>query len=57
MSVTTWIDDALAGAPGRGTVVIVHDTTQANLRWANNALTTNGQMHARSASVIALADV
>lgn len=57
MSVTTWIDEALAGASGHGTVVIVHDSTQANLRWANNALTTNGQMHARSASVIALADV
>ncbi|HSN43827.1 MAG TPA: metallopeptidase TldD-related protein, partial [Propionibacteriaceae bacterium] len=57
MSVTTWIEDALAGTSGRGTVVIVQDLTEVNLRWANNALTTNGQMHSRTASVIAIADV
>lgn len=57
MSVTTWIEEALAGTAGRGTVVIVQDLTEANLRWANNALTTNGQMHSRNASVIAIADV
>lgn len=57
-----WIEDALAAAahlPGAdaGCVVIVRDTTSANLRWANNALTTNGQMHTRTAQVVALATV
>lgn len=35
-------------------VVIVRETTQANLRWAHNALTTNGQMHDRTLSVVAI---
>ena len=33
--------------------MIVHDTTSANLRWANNTLTTNGVMHAVDVTVIA----
>jgi predicted Zn-dependent protease len=33
-------------------VVILHDTTSANLRWANNTLTTNGQMISRRATVV-----
>ena len=57
-----WIDAALAVAadlPGanRGAVVIITETTEANVRWANNALTTNGQMHRISAEVVALAAV
>ncbi len=38
-------------------VVIVEDRTEANLRWALNALTTNGQMHALTVTVIATAPV
>ena len=33
--------------------MIVNDTTSANLRWANNTLTTNGVMHAIDVTVIA----
>ncbi|WP_022909952.1 metallopeptidase TldD-related protein [Aestuariimicrobium kwangyangense] len=59
---SAWIEDALAAAvdlPGAdaGCVVIIRDATSANLRWANNALTTNGQMHTRTAQVVALATV
>lgn len=53
MSVPAWIDTALAAKQSTEMVVIVTETTQANLRWANNALTTNGQMHSASATVIA----
>ncbi|MGJ6978932.1 metallopeptidase TldD-related protein [Aestuariimicrobium soli] len=57
-----WIEQALTAAadlPGAeaGCVVIVRETTSANLRWANNALTTNGQMHTRTAQVVALANL
>ena len=41
MSVTEWIDQAMTGL-GQGCIVVV-EKTEANLRWANNALTTNGQ--------------
>ena len=57
-----WIDSALATAtslPGaeHGAVVIIRETAEANIRWANNALTTNGQMHRVTAEVVALAQV
>jgi predicted Zn-dependent protease len=35
-------------------VAIVHDSMSANLRWANNTLTTNGVMHEVSVTVVAL---
>ena len=38
-------------------VVIVSDRTEANLRWALNSLTTNGQMHILTLTVIATAEV
>ena len=44
----------LATLPG---VVVVTERTEANLRWANNALTTNGEMHSRSLTVTATAEV
>ena len=44
----------LAGLPS---VVVVTDRTEANLRWANNALTTNGEMHGRTLTVTATAEV
>ena len=57
-----WIETALASAtelPGadRGCVVIITETHETNVRWANNALTTNGQMHRLSAEVVTLASV
>ncbi len=52
--VTTWIDQALAAASSDECIIIVNDTTEANLRWAVNSLTTNGQMHHRTATVIAI---
>ena len=41
------VEHALAASTADDCVVIVHDTTSANLRWANNTLTTNGVMRAR----------
>ena len=36
-------------------VVIVDESTEANLRWANNTLTTNGQARSREVTVISVA--
>ena len=44
----------LATMPG---VASITERTEANLRWANNALTTNGEMHGRTLMVTAFADV
>ncbi|MDO5285468.1 MAG: metallopeptidase TldD-related protein [Actinomycetia bacterium] len=52
---TTWIEQALAASSADDCVVILRDTTEANLRWALNALTTNGQTHSRTASVVGVA--
>ena len=49
-----WIESGLAAATSDECIVIVRDSTEANLRWAINMLTTNGQMHHRSATVIAI---
>lgn len=38
-------------------VAYVHETTEANLRWAGNALTTNGEMSSRTLTVTVTADV
>jgi predicted Zn-dependent protease len=38
-------------------IVTVTERTEANLRWANNALTTNGEMHSRTLTVTATAVV
>jgi predicted Zn-dependent protease len=46
------VEHALAASMGDDCVVIVHDTTSANLRWANNTLTTNGAMHRVQVSVV-----
>lgn len=48
------VEQVLAASRTDECVVIVSETTQANLRWAHNALTTNGQMHDRSITVIAI---
>jgi len=46
------VEHALASSTADDCVVIVRDKTSANLRWANNTLTTNGQMSSRSATVV-----
>ena len=48
------VEQALAASSSDGCVVIVHDSTSANLRWANNTLTTNGVMHDISVTVVAV---
>jgi predicted Zn-dependent protease len=45
-------EDALAASSADGCVVLVADHTETNLRWALNALTTNGQMRSRSVTVV-----
>jgi predicted Zn-dependent protease len=47
------VEHALGASRSDQCVVIVHDSSGANLRWANNTLTTNGVVHGLSATVIA----
>jgi predicted Zn-dependent protease len=47
------VDHALKTSTADDCVVIVNDSTSANLRWANNTLTTNGVMHHVSVTVVA----
>jgi predicted Zn-dependent protease len=47
------VEHALAASTSDQCIVLVHDTTSANLRWANNTLTTNGVMHGVVVTVIA----
>src|SRR3954471_2577359 len=48
------VERALGASTSDHCVVIVHDSTSANLRWANNTLTTNGVMHGISVTVVAM---
>ncbi len=45
-------EHALSASTADDCVVVVSDKTSANLRWANNTLTTNGVMHTVSVSVV-----
>jgi predicted Zn-dependent protease len=47
------VEHALDTSTSDQCVVIVHDSTSANLRWANNTLTTNGVMHSVTITVVA----
>jgi predicted Zn-dependent protease len=47
------VEHALVTSTSDQCVVIVHDSTSANLRWANNTLTTNGVMHSVTVTVVA----
>jgi predicted Zn-dependent protease len=47
------VEHALSTTRSDGCVAIVHDSVSANLRWANNTLTTNGVMHDVSVTVVA----
>ena len=53
MTPQSLVEHALATSVADDTVVIVRDATSANLRWANNTLTTNGVMHGIQVTVIA----
>ncbi|WP_245582194.1 metallopeptidase TldD-related protein [Nocardioides halotolerans] len=46
------VEHALAASMADDCVAIVRDTTSANLRWANNTLTTNGVMHGLHVSIV-----
>jgi predicted Zn-dependent protease len=46
------VEHALATSIADDCIVIVRDKTSANLRWANNTLTTNGVMHGIAVTVI-----
>jgi predicted Zn-dependent protease len=48
------VERALAAARGDGCVVIAEETSGANLRWADNTLTTNGVSRSRQLTVIAI---
>ncbi|MEJ7795153.1 MAG: metallopeptidase TldD-related protein [Nocardioides sp.] len=57
MTTNTWtpqslVEHALATSTADDCVAIVRDSTSANLRWANNTLTTNGVMHGVGVTVI-----
>jgi predicted Zn-dependent protease len=47
------VEHALETSTSEQCIVIVNDSTSANLRWANNTLTTNGVMRAVDVTVIA----
>ena len=47
------VEHALETSTSEHCIAIVEDTTSANLRWANNTLTTNGVMHSVDVTVIA----
>jgi predicted Zn-dependent protease len=47
------VEHVLASSRSDQCIAIVHDASGANLRWANNTLTTNGVVHGVSVTVIA----
>ncbi|WP_295693534.1 metallopeptidase TldD-related protein [Lapillicoccus sp.] len=51
------VEAALSAATTDGTIVIVTDRSEANLRWASSSLTTNGEMGSRSVTVISTVGV
>jgi predicted Zn-dependent protease len=52
LSPQSFVEHALATSIADDCIVIVRDKTSANLRWANNTLTTNGVMHGLDVTVI-----
>ena len=50
------VEAALAASKADGQVAFVVDSSEANLRWANNSLTTNGVMRSRQVVVISFVD-
>jgi len=54
-TVQVLVEHALAASTADDCVVIAHHRTSANLRWANNTLTTNGVMRGIDVTVVAFA--
>ncbi len=50
------VEHALKSSRSDHCIAIVRDSTRANLRWANNTLTTNGVMHDVTVTVVAFRD-
>ena len=50
------VETALATSTADGCVAIGRESSETNLRWANNGLTTNGQMASRSVTVVSMLD-
>ncbi|MGY1668234.1 metallopeptidase TldD-related protein [Geodermatophilus sp. SYSU D00696] len=50
------VEKALAASTADGCVVFVVESTEANLRWASNSLTTNGAMRSRQVVVVSFVD-
>ena len=50
------VERALQAAKADGCVVLLDQSRSANLRWANNTLTTNGVMQRRQVTVVATVD-
>jgi predicted Zn-dependent protease len=48
------VERALAGPVGAGRAVVVTQTSEAVLRWANSTMTTNGHITAQDVAVVAL---
>ncbi len=55
--VADWVEQALDASTAQMCTVIVQESHEVNLRWAANALTTNGAMTTRQATVISHAGV
>ncbi|HEY6425174.1 MAG TPA: metallopeptidase TldD-related protein [Pseudonocardiaceae bacterium] len=49
-------DAAMAASKADGCVVLLTDTSEANLRWANSTMTTNGHSTTRSFAVVSVFD-
>lgn len=50
------VEAALAASTADGQVTYVTDSSEANLRWASNSLTTNGAMRSRQVVVVSFVD-
>src|SRR5215213_8180896 len=50
------VEKALAASTADGQVAFVVESSEANLRWAGNSLTTNGSMRSRQVVVISFVD-
>jgi len=50
------VEKALAASTADGQVAFVVESSEANLRWASNSLTTNGAMRSRQVVVVSFVD-
>ena len=54
--ILAWALTGLAASTADGQVTFATDSTEANLRWAANSLTTNGAMRSRRVVVVSFVD-